>query len=85
MNFKKTNFTYEHLNNLDINKVTDISNLLNSLVMKKKNSIFIIVSHCKIFQFITNVVRLKDEKLVEAEEKIECHSCFGEHDENGYY
>lgn len=75
----------EPLNNLDINNVADISNLLNSLVREKNDSVFIIVSHCKIFPFITNVVQLKDEKLVKVDGKIECHSCFGEYDENGYY
>lgn len=75
----------EPLNNLDINNVVDISNLLNSLAREKNDSVFLVVSHCKIFPFITDVVQLKDEKLAGINEKIECYSCFGQHDEKGYY
>ena len=75
----------EPLNNLDMNNVVKISNVLNKLVRSKKDSIVIMVTHCKIFPFITKVINIEDCKFVENSNSIECHSCFGNHDEDGFY
>ena len=75
----------EPLNNLDMNSIIKISNLLNFLVREKKGSLFIIVSHCKIFPFITNVVKIENHNLIEQPNNLKCYACFGEHDENGFY
>lgn len=75
----------EPLNNLDINNVVKISNILNKIVQNKKDAVFIMVTHCKIFPFITDVLRIEECKLKHIDGNIECYACFGKHDENGYY
>lgn len=75
----------EPLNNLDIDSVAKISNLLNELVKDKNDSVFIIVSHCKIFPFITKTVRFENFRLIEDDGPALCYACFGTPDENGYY
>lgn len=74
----------EPLNNLDVNTVVKVSNILNNIIRENKEAIFIIVSHCKIFPFITKVFEIKDNKLL-LSSKCTCHTCYGEPDENGYY
>ena len=75
----------EPLNNLDMNNVVKISNALNKLVRSKKDSIVIMVTHCKIFPFVTKVINIENCKFVENSNSIECHSCFGNHDKDGFY
>lgn len=74
----------EPLNNLDVSTVIEVSNLLNRIIKEKKEAIFIIVSHCKIFPFITRVLEIKDNKFIERE-AFKCYSCYGEPDDEGYY
>ena len=74
----------EPLNNLDVNTVVKVSNILNSIMKENKEAMFIIVSHCKIFPFITKVLEIKDNKLLSSSKNI-CHTCYGEPDEEGYY
>lgn len=74
----------EPLNNLDVNTIVKVSNILNKIIKENSDAIFIIVSHCKIFPFITRRIEIIDNKLVESN-KIICHACYGESDENGYY
>ncbi|MGN1227104.1 MAG: ATP-binding cassette domain-containing protein [Christensenellales bacterium] len=75
----------EPLNNLDLKNVVKISNILNKIVKSRVDAVFIIVTHCKIFPFVTDVLRIENKKLVKLDNKIECYACFGKHDENGYY
>lgn len=75
----------EPLNNLDINNVVRISNILNKIVHEKKDSVFIMITHCKIFPFVTNVLRIENNTLVHEGNIAECYACFGKPDENGYY
>lgn len=74
----------EPLNNLDVNTVVKVSNILNKIIKENNDAIFIIVSHCKIFPFITKKLEIKDNKLVVSNKTV-CHTCYGEPDENGYY
>ena len=39
----------------------------------------------RIFQFITRELKLTADGISEISEPYTCHSCFGEHDENGFY
>lgn len=75
----------EPLNNLDLENVINISNALNKIVKEKTEAVFLMVSHCKIFPFITNVATIVDGKIKITNEKPICNSCFGVPDENGYY
>ena len=75
----------EPLNNLDIENVINISNALNRIVKEKPNAVFIMVSHCKIFPFITNTATIIDGNIVVTDEHLICNSCFGIPDKNGYY
>jgi len=75
----------EPLNNLDFENVINISNALNKIIREKKDAVFIIVSHCKIFPFITSVATIEDGKIVINDKKIICNSCFGIPNEEGYY
>ena len=70
----------EPLNNLDIKNITTISNLINEI---SKNKILILVSHCKIFPFIKNGVKLDKGKFYKC--SYDCLSCFGKANEEGYY
>lgn len=75
----------EPLNNLDMKNVAKISNILNQIVKNKKDAVFIVVSHCKIFPFITNVIKIENNKMILSKDTVECYACFGKYDENGYY
>ena len=47
----------EPLNNLDINNVIKVSNMINNVIRSKHDSTFIIISHYKIFPFITDLLK----------------------------
>ena len=75
----------EPLNNLDIENVINISDALNRIVKEKPDAVFLMVSHCKIFPFITNIASIEDGSIIIKDEQLICNSCFGIPDENGYY
>lgn len=75
----------EPLNNLDIENVISISNALNRIVKEKPDAVFLLISHCKIFPFITKTVTMDNGKLYIADKKSPCYACFGKPDELGYY
>ena len=75
----------EPLNNLDIENVINISNALNRIVKEKPDAVFLMVSHCKIFPFITSIATIEDGSIIIKDEQLICNSCFGIPDENGYY
>ena len=75
----------EPLNNLDIENVINISNALNRIVKEKPDAVFLMVSHCKIFPFITSIASIEDGSIIIKDEQLICNSCFGIPDENGYY
>lgn len=75
----------EPLNNLDMNNVVKISNILNKLVRDNKEALVILVTHCKIFPFITKAIRIEECNFVESAGPYECNSCFGNHDKEGFY
>ncbi len=75
----------EPLNNLDFVNARNISNLINRVVKKNPNMGLLMISHCRIFPFITREITLTKDGIIDVAEHYECHSCFGEADENGYF
>ncbi|MDE6708100.1 MAG: ATP-binding cassette domain-containing protein [Oscillospiraceae bacterium] len=75
----------EPLNNLDYVNAGHISNLINKVIRENPQMGCLMISHCRIFPFITRELKLSSEGICEAPEHYVCHSCFGEPDENGFY
>lgn len=75
----------EPLNNLDFMNARHISNLLNRVIKENPNMALLMISHCRIFPFITREIKLTPDGVSGVAEHYECHSCFGDHDENGFY
>lgn len=75
----------EPLNNLDFVNARNISNLLNRVIKENPKMGLLMISHCRIFPFITREIKLTATGIEELQEPYLCHSCFGEPDINGYY
>ena len=75
----------EPLNNLDFVNARHISNLINKVIREHPQMGLLMISHCRIFPFITRELKLTANGISEISEPYTCHSCFGEHDENGFY
>ena len=75
----------EPLNNLDFNNARNISNLINKVIRENPEMALLMISHCRIFPFITREIKLSPDGITEVSGSYECHSCFGEHDKNGFY
>lgn len=75
----------EPLNNLDYVNARNISNLINKVIRENPKISVIMISHCRIFPFITREIRLDSSGISEVTEHYECHSCFGEPDKDGFY
>ena len=75
----------EPLNNLDFNNARNISNVINKVLRDHPQASLLMISHCRIFPFITREVKLTSGGIQEVPEHYVCHSCIGEHDENGFY
>ena len=75
----------EPLNNLDFVNARNISNLLNRIKRENPKMAILMISHCRIFPFITREIKLSANGVVECDTPYICHSCFGEPDEEGFY
>ncbi len=75
----------EPLNNLDYVNARHISNLINKVIRANPQMGVLMISHCRIFPFITRELELTANGISEIAVPYVCHSCFGEHDENGFY
>ena len=75
----------EPLNNLDFENAKLISNLINRVVRENPKMGLIMISHCRIFPFITREIRLSDMSIQELANHYVCHSCFGTPNSDGYY
>lgn len=75
----------EPLNNLDFVNARNISNLINKVIKENPKMGLLMISHCRIFPFITKELKLTPRGIKEVSESYICHSCFGEPNENGYY
>jgi len=75
----------EPLNNLDFVNARNISNLINKVIRDNPEMAVLMISHCRIFPFITREIQLTSEGIQEVPEPYSCHSCFGEPDNDGFY
>lgn len=75
----------EPLNNLDYVNARHISNLINKVIRDNPQMGLLMISHCRIFPFITQELKLSSDGISELPEHYACRSCFGEPDENGFY
>ena len=75
----------EPLNNLDFINARNISNLINRVIKANPRMGVLMISHCRIFPFITREIKLTANGIQMVSERYKCHSCFGEHNEDGYY
>lgn len=75
----------EPLNNLDYINARHISNLINKVINDNPEIGVLMVSHCRVFPFITRELKLSSEGISELYEHYTCHSCFGAPDDNGFY
>ena len=75
----------EPLNNLDFINARNVSNLINRVIRGNPQMAVLMVSHCRIFPFITREIYLTQDGIQEVPEAYLCHSCFGNHDSDGYY
>ena len=79
----------EPTNNLDHIHIKHLSDLIQRIRHFRPELAFIIISHCRVWPYITKTYEIKktDEKsnntLIEVDN--ECHNCFGNADEDGYY
>ena len=75
----------EPLNNLDFVNARNISNLINRVIKENPRMGLLMISHCRIFPFITRELKLTTEGISEVSDCYTCHSCFGEPDDKGFY
>ena len=75
----------EPLNNLDFTNAGNVSNLLNRVIQENPKTALLMISHCRIFPFITREVMLTPNGISTLPEHYVCHSCIGEPDESGFY
>lgn len=75
----------EPLNNLDYINARNVSNLINKVVKENSQIGVLLISHCRIFPFITREIELTSDGIIDRRDHYECHSCFGEADKNGFY
>lgn len=73
------------LNNLDYINARNISNIINRVINRNTTVAILMVSHCRIFPFITREIRLTQDGALKLDKPYISHSCFGEPDTNGYY
>lgn len=75
----------EPLNNLDIVNARNISNLINKVIRENSKMGLLMISHCRIFPFITREIELTSNGISEVCDQYVCHSCFGKPDKEGFY
>jgi ABC-type multidrug transport system ATPase subunit len=75
----------EPLNNLDFVNARNISNMINKVIQENSKLGILMISHCRIFPFITREIKLTPNGIIPVDEHYVCHSCFGEHNSCGFY
>lgn len=75
----------EPLNNLDFANARNLSNLINRVMKQNPRMGLLMISHCRIFPFISREIELTPEGIKPAQDLYACHSCFGHPDDNGYF
>lgn len=75
----------EPLNNLDFNNAKNISNMINKVRRDNPQMGIIMVSHCRIFPFVSRELVLSADGVSDVQSPYSCHSCIGIPDCNGFY
>lgn len=75
----------EPLNNLDFINARNISNVINRAMRENPRMGLLMISHCRIFPFITREIKLAPDGIQNVADRYVCHSCFGDPDENGFF
>ena len=75
----------EPLNNLDFINARNISNVINCAMKENPRMGLLMISHCRIFPFITREIKLTPDGIQNVTDRYVCHSCFGDPDENGFF
>jgi len=75
----------EPLNNLDFDNARRISNLLNRVHIENPHAAVLMVTHCRMFPFITRELKLSGGNINESSEPYTWNNCMGEINECKYY
>ena len=75
----------EPLSGLDFINAKNISNLINRIIKLNPRMGLLMISHCRIFPFISREIELTPEGIKTVQDHYSCHNCFGRPDDNGYY
>ena len=75
----------EPINNLDFNTACRVSNMITKIRKSYPNLSMLIVTHCHIFPIVDRVIKIEKGRILNSNIKYECHNCFGNVDENGFY
>lgn len=75
----------EPINNLDFNTACRVSNMITKIHKLNPHLSMLIVTHCHIFPIVDRVIKIEKGRILNSDIKYECHNCFGNVDENGFY
>ena len=75
----------EPINNLDFNTACRVSNMITKIHKLNPHLSMLIVTHCHIFPIVDRVIKIEKGRILNSNIKYECHNCFGNVDENGFY
>ncbi|TXJ14351.1 ATP-binding cassette domain-containing protein [Brachyspira aalborgi] len=75
----------EPINNLDFNTACRVSNMITKIHKLNPHLSMLIVTHCHIFPIVDRVIKIEKGRILNSNIKYECHNCFGDVDENGFY
>lgn len=75
----------EPINNLDFNTACRVSNMITKMHKLYPHLTMLIVTHCHIFPIVDRVIKIEKGNILNSNIKYECHNCFGNVDENGFY
>jgi len=77
----------EPLNNLDTDNMINVSNLINMIHRNNPSAAFLIVTHCRIFPFITRRIEIGNGKIINihTNTKKDCYDCVGIAGDDGFY
>ena len=75
----------EPINNLDFNTACRVSNMITKIHKLNPHLSMLIVTHCHIFPMVDRVIKIEKGRILNSNIKYECHNCFGNVDENGFY
>ena len=75
----------EPLNNLDSDNMIYVSNLINSIHLKNPKAAFLIVTHCRIFPFVTRRIEMLNGRIMSITEDCGYYDCVGKAKLDGFF